>query len=187
MNKIPFNKLISLIIIISLISMGCNIIRDVIMDTNKPYEELDEGLCIYPTKIQYTSDLSYQRINVEDAPIIGESIISYDDIISYDTTAHILSLSYPRDSLKINIKSVYGEPFLVTLDSAKIYGGWFWTPASSIPCHWVVIEPDALFDSLATNEIRIKLGYPNEKHFQGEDPRNDRKIFDRLVMDGKAR
>jgi hypothetical protein len=100
-----------------------------------------------------------------------------------------LNLTYSRDSFKSRIGQigVYGKPFLVTLDSSKLYGGWFWTPISSIPCHRVVIEPDCLFDSLDTNEIRIKLGYPDENHFKGEDPRNNKEIFDRPIEDGKAK
>ena len=186
MKKLWLLKFIYLIIILFLISIGCNRIMNTIMNSDESHEKLYEGLCIYPTKIKYTSDLSYQKIIVEEAPLIGEPLIFYDDIVAYDTTSHILSLSYPRDSLKINI-GVYGEPFIVTLDSTKIYGGWFWTPISSIPCHWVVIQPNDPLDNLGTNEIRIKLGYPSEKHFWGKDPRNSRKIFDRLIKNGKAK
>jgi hypothetical protein len=149
-----------------------------------------EGLCIYATKVGITSDLTYQAFNADTFPLIGEPIIAYDDIVTYDTINHIMELAYPRDSLKIeNINGtsvLYGIPFIITLDSANMYGGWFWTSMSSIPCHWVVIEPDDLFDSLFANEIRIKFGYPNQDHARGEDPRNNSQIFERLVKDGKA-
>lgn len=183
-------KILPLTFLMFFLSMGCNRICDILWNSDdKPDDAKGEGLCIYPTEVEYTSDLSYQNFDIESAPIMDHPIISYDDIISYDTTSHILNLTYSRDSLKRKIGQigVYGEPFLVTLDLTKIYGGWFWTPISSITCHWVAIEPDDLFDSLATNEIRIKLGYPTEDHFMGDDPRNNPQIMNRLVLDGKAK
>ena len=144
---------------------------------------------MYPTEMKITSDLTYQNFDIETAPLIDSPVIFYDEIISYDTTTHIIQLAIERDSLKKRIGeiNVYGTPFLVTLDKIKMYGGWFWTPVSSIPCHWIVIEPDCVFDTLATNEIRIKCGYPTEEHFNGKNPRNNQEIFTRLVKDGKAK
>lgn len=187
MKRDKYSILSTLFVSILILIFSCNRIEDNPVSGNE-HEELGEGLCIYPTNVEYTSE-SYQNFDIESAPIIDDPVISYDDIISYDTTFHILKLTYSRDSLKVKIGQigVYGKPFLVTLDSSRIYGGWFWIPMSSIPCHWVVIEPECLFDSLETNEIRIKLGYPNEDHFKGEDPRNNSKIFDRLSEDGKAK
>ncbi len=190
MSNLVIQRLLLPIIFVILFFIGCDRILDIPSNSdNKSNNLKGKGLCVYPTKVEYTSDLSYQNFDIESALIIDNKIISYDDIISYDTTSHILNLTYSRDSLKSKIGQigVYGKPFLVTLDSSKIYGGWFWTPISSIPCHWVVIEPDCLFDSLKTNEIRIKLGYPNEDHFKGEDPRNNKEIFNRLIEDGKAK
>ncbi len=190
MSNLVIQRLLLPIIFVILFFIGCDQILDIPSNSdNKSNNLKGKGLCVYPTKVEYTSDLSYQNFDIESAPIIDNQIISYDDIISYDTTFHILNLTYSRDSLKSKIGQigVYGKPFLVTLDSSKIYGGWFWTPISSIPCHWVVIEPDCLFDSLKTNEIRIKLGYPNEDHFKGKDPRNNKEIFNRLIEDGKAK
>lgn len=183
-------KIIPSIIFFFFLFIGCDRIHDILSNSdNKPNNVKGEGLFIYPAKVEYTADLSYQNFNIDGVNIINDPIIIYNDIISYDTTSHILNLTYSRDSLKRKIGEigVSGKPFLVTLDSSIIYGGWFWTPSSSIPCHWVVIEPDCVFDSLKTNEIRIKLGYPNENHFIGEDPRNNREIFNRLIEDGKVK
>lgn len=189
MNYI-IKKVIPPIIIFFFLFIGCDQVHDILSNSdNKPNNVKGEGLFIYQAKVEYTADLSSQNFNIDGVNIINEPIIIYNDIISYDTTSHILNLTYSRDSLKRKIGEigVSGKPFLVTLDSSIIYGGWFWTPLSSIPCHWVVIEPDCLFDSPKTNEIRIRLGYPNENHFIGEDPRNNREIFDRLIEDGKVK
>lgn len=190
MSNLIIQKILLPATLVILFFIGCDRILDIPSNSDiKSNHVKGEGLYIYPTKVEYTSDLSYQNFDIENVSIIDNPIISYDDIISYDTTSHILKLTYSRDSLKSKIGQigVYGKSFLVTLDSSKIYGGWFWTPISSIPCHWVVIEPDCSFDSLKLNEIRIKLGYPNEDHFKGEDPRSNKEIFNRLIVDGKAK
>ena len=178
------------IIFIILYFIGCSGILDIHSNAENKTNYLKcDGLCIYPTIVEHTADLTYQNFDIENVPLLNKPIISYDDIICYDTTSHIVTLTYSRDSLinKLGQIDVYGNPFLVTLDSSKIYGGWFWTPVSSIPCHWVVIEPNSLFDTLKTNEIRIKLGYPDENEFMGEDPRNNKEIFDSLILDGKVK
>jgi hypothetical protein len=156
----------------------------------------NEGLCIYATKININSDLSYQNIDLEKAELIGEPIISYNHIILYDTSNHVLTLSFSQDSLKKriaqisaynDINAIYGMPYIVTLDHEKIYGGWFWSPVSSIPCHSVVILLDTVSDALKINEIKIQLGYPDENQFKGIDPRNNKKIIERLIKDQKLR
>lgn len=184
-----YKKLLWPIIIGSFFSFTC--CNDSIVSSSNS----NEGLCIYATKINIDSDLSYQNINLEKAEIIGEPVISYNQIISYDTSTHVLTLSFSQDSLKKriaqmsaydNVIGVYGMPFIVTLDHEKIYGGWFWLPVSSIPCHSVVILLDSVSDTLAPNEIKIQLGYPDENQFKGTDPRNNRKIIERLIKDKKA-
>ncbi|MGK9370165.1 hypothetical protein ACSSWA_14805 [Melioribacter sp. Ez-97] len=156
----------------------------------------NEGLCIYATKININSDLSYQNIDLEKAELIGEPIISYNHIILYDTSNHVLTLSFSQDSLKKriaqmsaydNVIGMYGMPFIVTLDHEKIYGGWFWLPVSSIHCHSIVILLDTVSYALKINEIKIQLGYTDENQFKGTDPRNNRKIIYRLIKDKKVK
>lgn len=192
MNKINFHlhQLLLSAWFVLVFFVGCDKIHDPSDNgENQSNNRTGEGLCLYPTEIEKTSNLTYQIIDVGKASITGKPFMVYDDIVSYDTTEHIVTLSYSSDSLKsrIGFIGVYGKPFLVTLDSTKIYGGWFWTPVSSIICQWVMIEPDCLFDSLGINEIRINLGYSYESQFEREDPRNNQEIFNRLVKDGKAR
>jgi len=194
-----YKKISRFIIIFSFLSFTCNNIvsnSESNSITNPKYNSTNEGLCIYVTKVDINSDLSYQDINLAYTELIGEPIISYDKIISYDTSNYIITLSFSSDSLKKRIAQVsaydkavgvYGLPFVVTLDREKIYGGWFWTPVSSIPCHSVVILLDNIFDSLKTNEIKIQLGYPNVNQFKGIDPRNNRKIIEQLIKDNKVK
>lgn len=147
--------------------------------------DLDKGLCVYPTNTSNHPEFQYQEINVNKVSISGEAIILYKNIISYDTASHIITLSYPVDSLKIK-KDINGTPVLITLDGEKIYGLWFWSSFSSAICNWIVVVPDSPFDSLRQNQLKIDLGYPTSKYFKGNDPRNNPKIISRLVTDGKA-
>ncbi len=184
------NKIWLLIIIYSFFLFNCsnnNISGAKTSDENTNLS--NEGLSIYVTKVEINSNLAYQNFNLESANLIGEPIISYNQILSYDTSNHIITLSNSRDSLKNKIGqiSIYGEPFIVTVDSQKIYGGWFWSPVSSIPCHSAVIILDGIIDSLKSNEIKIKLGYPNENQFKGIDYRNNKLIIDCLIRDNKIK
>ena len=162
---------------------SCNKDSDSLSYSNSNNED---GLYLYLTDISSHPEFQYQEINVTKVEITGEPIISYSDIIFYDTTSHIITLKTPIDSLYIE-NDVHGTPFILTLDGEKIYGGWFWIAASSAICHWVVIEPDCPSDNLKDNEFRIKLGYPSEDYFQGVDPRNNQRIFKRLHQDGKVK
>ena len=158
------------------------------LHSNENPLQRNTGLSIFGANVEINSNLSYQTINIEKTDVTGEPIISYKDIVSYDTARHIITLSYSGDSLKNNIGQigVYGKSFIVALDSQKMYGGWFWTPISSVSCQWVVINITYSENSVSPTQIKIELGYPSESAFQGVDPRNNRKIIDRLIKDKKA-
>lgn len=178
MRNLSPKEIFFYIVFLVLFFVSC---KNSVVDNTETNE--NSGLNIFETDIKITSDLTYQNFDLETADITGEPLISSDQIISYDTTNHALTLSFSRDSLKTKIGhfGVHGKPFIVTLDSQKIYGGWFWAPISSVPCHSVVIMPDDPFDSLTVHEIRIKLGYPSKDHFEGSDPRKDRRIIQWLM------
>ncbi|MGD8779422.1 MAG: hypothetical protein PVH88_10740 [Ignavibacteria bacterium] len=151
-------------------------------DTASVELQLGEGLCIYPVNTESYPEHHSSEVNVADVEITGDALISYEDIIKYDTAAHVITLALAADSLGIS----YGTPFLVTLDKEKIYGGWFFAPSFSSICDWVVIDVGTPFDSLESNQVKITLGYPGESFFKGIDPRNNSKIIQRLILDGKA-
>ena len=183
MSKLNANIFLGFILLLSFICFfACNKKNENITNINPV---LENGLCVYPTNIIDHPEFQYQEIDVNKVSITGDAIILYKDIISYDTISHIITLSFPVDSLKIK-KDVNGTPVLITLDGEKIYGLWFWTAVSSAICNWVVVVPDSPFDSLMQNQFKIDLGYPTSKYFKGNDPRNNSKIISRLVADGKA-
>lgn len=149
-----------------------------------PETELGEGLCIYAVNPSSLPEDNYV-MDVSKAEIAGDPIISYSDIASYDIDKHTLTLTVPHDFY--TRQDLFGTPFVVTLDSEKIYGGWFWSSLSSAICNWVVINLLPPTEELEENQIRITLGYPNESFFVGFDPRNHPRILNRLAHDGKAK
>lgn len=112
----------------------------------------------------------------------NEFVISEKDIIAYNRSSHEiiltdegigrienLSLSVPMD----------GIPFVLRVNGEDLYWGWFWSPASSIPCSEVVLQT-----FVRDNTIQIVTGYP-ESHFQGEDPRNNPTVLNYFASIGK--
>lgn len=110
----------------------------------------------------------------------GELVISDLDIIYYNKTSHEIQLTdagiEKLEGLKVPLN---GTGFMIKVEGREIYRGAFWSPISSLPYHGVVIET-----LVNKNIIKIEAGYPSSQ-FQGEDPRNNTKIFDYLEKVGK--
>ena len=110
----------------------------------------------------------------------GELVISDMEIISYNRTSHEIRLTEAGVARIEAIQvPVNGTGFVVKVEGKEIYRGAFWSPISSLPYRGVVIQ------TLVTdNSVKIEPGYPSSQ-FQGEDPRNDLKLFDYLSKVGK--
>ena len=111
-----------------------------------------------------------------------EPIISSDDILGYTKASHEINLTSSAIK-RINQLSVPvdGRGFVVSVGSERIYGGAFWTLASSLIFDGVVIEAP-----LVNESMRIQLGYPESLDvFKGEDPRSDVRIMQALEQAGK--
>jgi hypothetical protein len=73
--------------------------------------------------------------------------------------------------------------FAITIDKNPVYCGFKWPVISSVPCNWVYIEePYSELDNLKDNELI--LSFSSESF---SDPRNDKRIVDRLLQDGKIK
>jgi hypothetical protein len=144
------------------------------------------GLRIYAANVAHTGDLSYQHFDVDTVTLSDTPLIAYDEILTYDTAGHVLTLTMPRDSVLVPGMSVYGSAFVVTLDGDRLYGGFFWMSFSSIPCYVPIILLDTLFNPLLPNQIRIARNYA-DPDTTSPDPRHNAALFARLAADGKAR
>ena len=112
----------------------------------------------------------------------NEVTISDEEIMYYIKTSHEIKLAQEgaekieQLSLKVPMN---GTKFMIKINGKEIYGGWFWSPISSIPCSSVVIET-----TVRNETIKIETGYPSS-HFQGEDPRNNPTVFNYFQAAGK--
>ena len=82
-------------IFVILLLAGCDWVWGTLTNSdNKSNHIKGEELNIYPIEVVYISNLYYQNFDIKNAPIIGNPIITCAAIISYDTTSHILKLTY---------------------------------------------------------------------------------------------
>ena len=117
----------------------------------------------------------------------NSALLSYSDLLSYDSTEHKFAISDKAMEIIINLKpgSASGLPFAVKANDTLIYTGYFWPGYSSLSCNWIVIDP------VMTNiekKMKVNLGYPGL--FQGDfipDKRNDPRIIKIFKMDRKLK
>lgn len=110
----------------------------------------------------------------------GELVISDLEIVSYNRTSHEIELTEAGvakiEGLQVPVN---GTGFVVKVEGQEIYRGAFWTPISSLPYNGVVIET-----VVTDNSVKIEAGYPSSQ-FQGDDPRDNPRVFDYLSRLGK--
>ncbi|MGA3288153.1 MAG: hypothetical protein ABSD46_12085 [Bacteroidota bacterium] len=169
------------------INIGCNAPSS--PSQNPPTQNpIYGGINIFLAEnITSSANLNYQYFSIDTVKLSAVPIIKYESIITYDTTKHIINLSFNNDSLLKVIGNVglYGTAFVVVLDSVRKYSGFFWTPISSIPCQIInVVLSWQPSDSLGSNQIKLSNGYGYKPE---NDLRNNRDIINRLILDGKAR
>jgi hypothetical protein len=133
----------------------------------------------------YTTVDNTMQIDESSANISTNVLISYDDIISYNSSTYSFKVS-PEiiEDLKVSDGFNYHtKAFAVTIDEEIIYTGYFWYAYSSRICDWFVIDP-----ILSNNEmgLKVSMAYPtNEFRTSDIDKRNDTRILRLLKKDGK--
>jgi hypothetical protein len=148
-------------------------------------EQKDLG--IYLLRDEMSTE-QFQATDLNDLELKDQSVISTADIISYTRETHTIELekeAYQRvqDLFHLPV-DVDGMPFVVSVGGEPIYGGAFWTPASSLIFDGVTImEPFADDNTL----IRLELGYPTADFAATRDPRSDPRIMEALEAAGKLR
>lgn len=125
------------------------------------------------TKIISETDGNYE---------LDGNIVSYNEIEGYDSTKHIFLLtSKAGERIRSINYPVSPTRFAVAVDGELIYIANFIPGYSSMSCdECIAIEPYS-YD----NKYWVKLGYPGSNHFSGTDPRNDKRVIQRLKRDNK--
>jgi hypothetical protein len=62
-------------------------------DTAGPASETGEGMCIYRAEVTVGGDLSYQQFDPDTVTLSATPAIAYEDIVAYDTVAHVVTLA----------------------------------------------------------------------------------------------
>jgi hypothetical protein len=148
-------------------------------DTNKN----TGGVAVYLAPS--VSPAQLKAVDINALSLDSVPIISPSDIIAYklsDNTAILTARAAKNiDSLHVPVS---GLSFVVAVAGARVYSGAFWTMYSSQSFDGTVIEVPRLN---ARNQIKIKLGFPEEKFFSGTDMRQDPRIMEALKKAGKVK
>lgn len=160
-----------------LIAFGCK--------KDEPSETSDGKIELYLidtySKVGHSYQIDESSVVTKDTPLI-----SYSDILSYDSSEYAFELSDKALAAIKNLElSVYGLPFAIKANGTLIYTGYFWPSYSSASCDWVVIDP--IMANIG-NKIQVRLGYPGLIQGQTiQDKRNDERIIQILKLDHKLK
>jgi hypothetical protein len=139
------------------------------------------GWAIY--RLSDPSITSYQIRNVplSELTLAPVPFIASRDIHSYDWETHTFECSAEAvgrlDSLSRHEGSVYGRPFVVTVDGTRIYYGSFWWDYSSL-LQWCPFINTSFPWGSTHRTIHLPPVY------QGNDPRSDIRIYYSLKASG---
>lgn len=141
------------------------------------------GMAVYLASS--TSPALLKSADINALPLDSVPIISALDIMSYklsDNTVILTAKAAKKiDSLHVPAS---GLSFVAAAGKARVYAGAFWTMFSSQSFDGTVIEVPRLN---ARNQIKIKLGFPEERFFSGKDMRQDPRITEALRKAGKLK
>lgn len=177
------------VILLALILFSCTNDSgwDVLGDRTSRRRLNDNGFAIYTTRnfMPYNQSIDYNTFNLDTVDLNDKPFLTGEDIISYDSTSHVLTLDKNRIELTYPGQSVYGQMFIVFLYDKPVFCGFFWYAFSSVPCNWIYIRDVNENDELKSNQIELSAGYPNPSFFHGSDPRSNKAIIDYFKSTGK--
>ena len=149
----------------------------------KVYEdaEIEEAFAIYLLADPQISGSDLSAWALDALPLAETPLILVNDVLLYDWENHTLDVteeSYQHITEAIGGSvPVNGRPFVVVANDERIYAGAFWTLASSLSFSGVVIMDPAFSEN---RSLTFTLGYPTEEYFNGDDPRDDSRIWEVL-------
>jgi hypothetical protein len=138
------------------------------------------SFAIYLSKTDARSETPLSKMELSKVPFFTDA-----DIIEYRWNKHEIKLS-PQGAKKFKQLAKEGEEgraFVVMVDGVRCYQGALWKMiwSSSYP------YPVILIDSPSNNIVTIDRAYPSPAFAKGEDPRNDKRIYDALKRKKKLK
>ncbi len=125
-------------------------------------------------------------LNIESVQPEDEPFICYNEIISYDSSSHILKLNHSVGTMFSSGQIVDRRGFVAMLDATRIYCGVFYSPIHSQPNPNIVITMSCN-EPLCDSCLQIIEGYPNDDYYTGYSNVNDPRIIELLDRDNKLR
>lgn len=114
----------------------------------------------------------------------SEPFITYNDIVSYDSSNQVMRLKRSFNSLFSPDNGFDGRGFVAMLDTTIIYCGVIYSPVHSSTNPNIVITCPLTDESCEVN-LRITEGYPTEGYYTGIARVNDPRIIRVLKRDHK--
>jgi hypothetical protein len=142
----------------------------------------NDRFAMYLLKEDSLTTLDVEKLSISKLELRSKPVFTYEDIISYDSEIHIISLSknlrkyLEGDSTKIFSK-ILGVPFVVVANGERIYLGSFvtlissWLPNTPIIREWPIDDEE--------KSIAIEKA-PNYDENSFVDVRNDNRILTAL-------
>jgi hypothetical protein len=158
------------------------VIESVRRELDIDVEPESEGeFAVYLTA-QPISPAMLSQADLEALELEAEPILPTDDVLRYVEASHkILLTSFAFERINQLRVPIAGRAFVVCVGGERIYGGAFFTMASSLTFDGVVITVP-----LVDASLRLQLGYPASLDlFSGEDLRSDGRILEALRQAGK--
>jgi hypothetical protein len=116
------------------------------------------------------------------------AVVTDADILAYDVGRHVLQLAYPRADLVSRIEPIpaSGVPFVLNLDGAPVFGGWFWSTVSSqICCQCVIIVSEFYREDVGESEIALEYVDQLKVTPPPPDHREDARLLDHFRTSGR--
>ena len=140
--------------------------------------------CERDKDFEISNELNFSRIeyNKTDGSFkIKEILVSYKEILAYDSAQHVFQLSEQAwELMKSEITPIYPDPnfgFGVTIDDEVIY------KVSYIPGYSSYSYPEVIkFEVFDHNCILLYYG-----HYSGDEEINDDRVIELLSKDGKLK
>ena len=167
-----------LLVLIGLAAVSCEKNSDV-----KSYPD-GEGFEIYlpDSAYRYNAYTDYGNVDFDTILLQKTPAIRYNDVIKYDTLDHSITLGGFKNYSHI------GEPghmFVVTMNKLPIYCGFFRPTGTSNGCSSAPIYGESILTPIH-NKLYIDFDSASWAIPQ-TDKRMDRRIIDRLMVDGKIK
>lgn len=126
------------------------------------------------------------NINFDSITLESEPFIAYNDIVAYDSFAHVFQLRTDASLFFFGERSIDMEAFVMMVDNDTIFHGLLWSPIHS-QCYPDVVLTQYIDTEVHYDFIQLIEAYPTSEYATDPVNLNDARIVARLESDGKLK